>query len=149
MTRFRLPSTAAHDLHSAHDNLAATLDRLREIADALDDVEPERARALIEEADRLVAEHVVSHEREDESTVYPEIAKYLRDPALLAAMSRAHREIQHSARLLSRLAAGLRLEAADRYTVRDAQRVIESIESLVRIHSAQEEDIYEGAVRAG
>jgi hypothetical protein len=29
--------------------------------------------------------------------------------------------------------------------VRDAQRVIESIEALVRIHNAQEEDIYEHA----
>ena len=29
--------------------------------------------------------------------------------------------------------------------VRDAQRVIESIEALVRIHNAQEEDIYEYA----
>jgi len=31
----------------------------------------------------------------------------------------------------------------DRYLVRDGQRVIEAIEALVRIHSAQEEDIYE------
>jgi hypothetical protein len=30
----------------------------------------------------------------------------------------------------------------------DAQRVIESIEALVRIHNAQEEDIYEHAVAA-
>jgi hypothetical protein len=30
--------------------------------------------------------------------------------------------------------------------VRDAQRVIETIESLVRLHNAQEEDIYEHAV---
>jgi hypothetical protein len=33
----------------------------------------------------------------------------------------------------------------DRYLVRDAQRVIEAIEALVRIHNAQEEDIYEHA----
>ncbi len=34
---------------------------------------------------------------------------------------------------------------ADRYLIRDAQRVIEAIEALVRIHNAQEEDIYEHA----
>jgi hypothetical protein len=102
---------------------------------------------LIQEADRLVAERVVSHEKDDENAVYPRLALRLRDPALLAAMSRAHREILHSARLLSRLSAGLRQETADRYFVRDAQRVIESIESLARIHSAQEDDIYEGAAR--
>jgi hypothetical protein len=50
------------------------------------------------------------------------------------------------ARLLARLWDGLRTEDADRYLIRDAQRVIESIESLVRLHNAQEEDIYEHAV---
>ena len=34
----------------------------------------------------------------------------------------------------------------DRYLVRDAQRMIESIEALVRIHSAQEEDIYDAVL---
>ena len=34
----------------------------------------------------------------------------------------------------------------DRYLVRDAQRVIEAIEALVRIHTAQEEDIYDAVV---
>jgi hypothetical protein len=51
----------------------------------------------------------------------------------------------HLSRLLARLADGLKFEDADRYLVRDAQRVIEAIESLVRIHNAQEEDIYEHA----
>jgi hypothetical protein len=63
-------------------------------------------------------------------------------------MSRAHREIMHQARLLARMADGLTPADADRYLVRDAQRVIESIEALVRIHNAQEEDIYEHAAAA-
>jgi hypothetical protein len=36
-------------------------------------------------------------------------------------------------------------DEADRYCIRDAQRVIESLEALVRLHNAQEEDIYEYA----
>ena len=58
-------------------------------------------------------------------------------------MSRAHRHILHLGRLLERLATDLSPGDADRYLVRDGQRVIEAIEALVRIHSAQEEDIYE------
>jgi hypothetical protein len=54
-------------------------------------------------------------------------------------MSRAHREILHMARLLARLA------EAGHYLIRDGQRIIESIESLVQIHNAQEEDTYENA----
>ena len=123
-----------------------TLDRLRTIADALDDAEPSAAVALIAEANRIVAEQIVVHEREDESAVYPRLSKFLSDAHGLGAMSRAHREIIHQARLLDRIAAGLVPADADRYLIRDAQRVIESIEALVRIHNAQEEDIYEHAV---
>jgi hypothetical protein len=78
--------------------------------------------------------------------VYPRVAKFLPDGHGLGAMSRAHREITHLARLLRRLADGLVPEDVDRYLIRDAQRIIESIESLVRIHNAQEEDIYEHAI---
>jgi hypothetical protein len=60
-------------------------------------------------------------------------------------MSRAHREILHLARLLSRLSDDMIIESVDRYFIRDAQRIIESIEALVRMHNAQEEDIYEHA----
>ena len=96
-------------------------------------------------AHRIVEESVVTHEREDEATVYPRVTKYLADGHGLSAMSRAHREIQHQARLLGRLAHGLRVEDADKYLMRDAQRVIGAIEALVRIHNAQEEDIYDAA----
>jgi hypothetical protein len=58
-------------------------------------------------------------------------------------MSRAHWGIQHLARLLQWLSGGLSPEDADRYLIRDAQRVIESIEALVRLHNALDEDVYE------
>jgi hypothetical protein len=64
-------------------------------------------------------------------------------------MSRAHREILHLARLLSRITEDLPSENADRYLMRDAQRVIEAIETLVRMHTAQEDDIYEAVGGAG
>ena len=43
------------------------------------------------------------------------------------------------------MADGLTANDVDRYLIRDAQRAIESIEALVRLHNAQEEDIYERA----
>jgi hypothetical protein len=64
----------------------------------------------------------------------------------LSAMSRAHREILHLARLLARIVEDLPSEKIDRYLIRDAQRVIEAVETLVRIHTAQEEDIYDAIV---
>jgi heavy metal translocating P-type ATPase len=130
-------------LHHDHQVLRRDLDRLRTIVDAMDDVSPENAAALIEEAHRLVQGSIVMHERDDEGSVYPQLAAVLRERHSLSAMSRAHREILHLARLLARIAEDLPRERIDRYLMRDAQRVIEAIETLVRMHTAQEEDIYE------
>jgi hypothetical protein len=146
--RHAMSAAAARELREDHERLELQLNRLREIADALDDAEPSAAVTLIVEANTIIARQIVAHEREDESAVYPRLARFLADGHGLGAMSRAHREIMHQARLLARIVDGLTLADADRYLVRDAQRVIEAIEALVRIHNAQEEDIYEHAAIA-
>ncbi|WP_291867420.1 heavy metal translocating P-type ATPase [Bradyrhizobium sp.] len=139
----RMTEAAGRELHRNHLSLIGHLDRLRSIVDALDDAAPENAAALIVEANQVVQEQVVTHERDDEGHVYPQLARVLRESHGLAAMSRAHREILHLARLLARVAEDLPSENVDRYLIRDAQRLIEAVETLVRLHTAQEEDIYE------
>jgi len=147
----RITIEDGRELHRDHQTLICHLDRLRSIADALDstlddatnDAAPGQATALIAEANKVVQDQVVLHERDDEGTIYPRLAKVLRETHGLSAMSRAHREILHLARLLSRIVEDLPSEKADRYLIRDAQRVIEAIETLVRMHTAQEDDIYE------
>ncbi len=146
--RQKMPAAAATTLRQDHKRMEPTLDRLREIADGLDAVEGAGAVTLISEADDIVSRQIVEHERDDERAVYPQVAKFLGDHHGLGAMSRAHREIIHMARLLRRLADGLTAQETDHYLIRDAQRVIEAIEALVRIHNAQEEDIYEQAIGA-
>lgn len=143
----KLQEAASHALRQEHEELARTLDRLREIADALDEAQSDAA-GLVREAQTLIARDIAKHERNDETIVYPKIAKLMADKHGLAAMSRAHREIIHLSRMLDRLCEGLTPGSADRYAIRDAQRVIEAVEALVRLHNAQEEDIYEHLVRA-
>jgi heavy metal translocating P-type ATPase len=146
--RQKMPATAGTTLRADHERIETALDRLREIADGLDQADAADAVTLIFEANQIVARQIVEHERDDESAVYPRVAKFLADHHGLGAMSRAHREIIHLARLLRRLANGLSAADIDRYLIRDAQHIIESIEALVRIHNAQEEDIYEHAIGA-
>jgi heavy metal translocating P-type ATPase len=141
--RETISAEAGRLLRHDHVALNRSLDELRGIADALDDATADGAAALIVKANALVQSDVVEHERDDEGNVYPRVAKLLADRHGLSAMSRAHREILHLARLLNRLVEDLPTEKIDRYLIRDAQRVIESVEALVRIHTAQEDDIYE------
>jgi RND family efflux transporter MFP subunit len=140
-----MAATDALGLRQDHEKLNASLDRIRQIADALDNADANAAVSYLAEANRIVAEDIVAHERADESSVYPQLSSMLSDSSGLFAMSRAHREILHMGRLLGRLSDGLGPGDADRYLIRDGQRIIESIESLVRIHNAQEQDIYENA----
>jgi len=144
--RRRIPAAEGREMHHDHVALIRGLDRLQSIADALDDVASGDAVALIMEANKITQQQVVEHERDDEGSVYPRLAKILMDGHGLSAMSRAHREILHLARLLARIVEDLPSEKVDRYLVRDAQRVIEAIEAVVRIHTAQEEDIYDAVV---
>jgi len=144
--RRKMPADAAMTLRQDHERMEMALDRLREIADGLDTAEGQSAVTLILEADNIVSRQIVEHEREDERAVYPRVSKFLADRHGLGAMSRAHREIIHKARLLRRLAHPLTVPDADHYLIRDAQRVIEAIEALVRLHNVQEEDIYEHAI---
>ncbi|HWB45004.1 MAG TPA: heavy metal translocating P-type ATPase [Hyphomicrobiaceae bacterium] len=146
--RHAMPAAAARKLREDHEQIEVKLNRLREVADALDDADGSAAVQLIAEANGIVTREILTHERDDESAVYPRLARFLSDGHGLGAMSRAHREIMHQARLLARITDGLSPADADRYLVRDAQRIIEAIEALVRIHNAQEEDIYEHAVAA-
>jgi heavy metal translocating P-type ATPase len=145
----RITLEQGQGLHHDHQALLKDLDRLRNIVDALDDSAPKKGAALIAEANGLVQNRVVAHERDDEGSVYPQLARVLHERHGLSAMSRAHREILHLARLLARVAEDLPTEKVDRYLLRDAQRVIEAIETLVRMHTAQEEDIYEAVAAQG
>lgn len=144
--RSSMSEVAAGILREEHERLEQTLERLRQVADALDCAQASEAVNYVLEANRIVQTVIVNHEREDEASIYPKVSSFLPDAHGLSAMSRAHREILHQARLLGRLAEGLGPGEVEPYLIRDAQRIIESIESLVRIHNAQEEDIYEHAV---
>jgi heavy metal translocating P-type ATPase len=141
--RLTLPATLTAVLHHDHVALRRGLDRLKAIADAMDDAALESTPALVMEANAIVQGQVVEHERDDEGNVYPKLSKYLADSPGLSAMSRAHREILHLARLLARIVEDRSADKVDQYWVREAQRVIESIEALVSVHTAQEEDLYE------
>jgi heavy metal translocating P-type ATPase len=143
----RMSSPQMHALLQDHVRLDTELDRLRIIADRLDDCDPTTAVMLIAEASRITASTIVTHEQHDETVVYPQMNSYLARGHGLGALSRAHSEIAHQSRLLARLSESLSPDVADRYIIRDAQRMIETTETLVRLHNAQEEDIYEQAAR--
>ena len=86
----KMPAAAAMELRHDHERMETALDRLREIADALDTAEGGAAVTLISEADEIVSRQIVEHEREDELAFYPRVSKFLADRHGLGAMSRVY-----------------------------------------------------------
>src|SRR5262249_50148318 len=89
---YRVHSQPRWRLHHEHEVLDQSLDKLRSIADSLDDATGQCAVDLITDANRIVEGTIVLHWRGDETKVYQKLRPFLADSHGLSAMSRAHRE---------------------------------------------------------
>jgi heavy metal translocating P-type ATPase len=137
-----LTPDVAQRLALEHRELEPVLDRLRATADRLDTLEADAARTALAEIDRLLRDHVVPHERTDESELYPTLARVLGGHDPMGTMSRTHREIHHLCRLYSRLVADLGPEGPSPEERRDLRRVLYGLDAILRLHYAQEEELY-------
>ena len=94
-------------LKKEHDDLGPILERVRSTADRLAIVPGEEVAAELSDLNDLLREQLLPHERQDDTQIYPAMARLIGGDDPLAAMSRMHREIHHLARLLSRMAKDL------------------------------------------
>jgi heavy metal translocating P-type ATPase len=143
-----MPGEMSLRLHRSHKELLTRLDTLRDIATRLGEARPPMRVALVQQAASIVREQVVPHERDDERNVYPQLDRLIGDSTTSAAMGRAHREILHLARLLDLMAADASPETADDLFAYDAQRILLSLEAIVRLHNAQEDEVYDTLTEA-
>ena len=88
-----------------------------------------------------IAEEIVPHERTDESQVYPVVAEHLGGDDPLAPMSRTHQEIFHLSSLLSRLVDDATEHGFDPADRGEARRILYSLDAILRLHFAQEEEL--------
>ncbi len=136
-----------------HQALLPELDRLRVVADRLDEMEPVEARRELADLRRFLEDQLLPHERGEDATLYPLIARAIGGQDPTAPMTRAHLEIAHLAHLYGRLLdslagadGGPALAAEDR---RDLRRVLYGLHSILRLHFAQEEEHYLPLLDAG
>jgi heavy metal translocating P-type ATPase len=128
-----------------HQLLLPELDRLRVVADRLDVLEPIEARRELADLRRFLEERLLPHERDEDRTLYPLIARAIGGQDPTAPMTRAHLEIAHLVQLYGRLLDSLAgspsaaLAPEDRP---DLRRVLYGLHSILRLHFAQEEEHY-------
>lgn len=128
-----------------HRLLLPEVDRLRRVADRLEELSPPAARRELQEIRTFLVEKLVPHEEKEDASVYPLVARRIGGHDPTAAMSRAHLEISHLVRLYGRLLDELPegpvgpLAPDD---LRDLRRVLYGLHAILRLHFAQEEEQY-------
>ncbi len=142
--RVALPATEVAHLRAEHEVLAGLLTRLRVVADQLATLLPLEAAAALTEVEVLVRERLLRHEREDDAQLYPVIERALGGDDPIAAMHRTHREVQQLGSQLGRMVADLPPEGPDQVTANDFRRVLYGLDAILRLHFAQEDEMYYG-----
>lgn len=142
--RATLPAGEVARLEAEHGELLDTVARLRTVADRLATMPALEAAAALTEVERLVREQLVPHERSDDNELYPRIERALGGGDPIAAMHRTHREIAALGGRLGRMVAELPPEGPDGDAANDFRRVLYGLDAILRLHFAQENELYYG-----
>jgi hypothetical protein len=98
--------------------------------------------------DDLLQKRLIPHENQDDAQVYPTVARLIGGADPMAAMSRTHREIRHLSRLRQRMGGDLPQAGPDSSTLAEIQRILYGLEAILRLHFAQEDEIYHSLAEA-
>lgn len=141
-TDARLDDADVERLRREHTALSPLLDQIRDLADRLPRLsEAAIASELVQMIDSL-DERLLPHERADDRDVYARLAPLLGGEDPLAAMSGAHREIFKMVRSLRQMVADLPRDGTNAMQVQAIQRLLYGLEAIVRLHCAQEEELF-------
>jgi hypothetical protein len=130
--------STAQRLHAQHRDVLPLVERVRTVADALNqppyDLGP--ARQLADDLQlRLLA-----HERAEEAELLPIMARALGGVEVTSGLSRTHAEIEHQVGRLRRTLADDPVERAEAEDVTDVRRLLYGLYAILRLHNAQEEE---------
>ncbi|HKT31648.1 MAG TPA: heavy metal translocating P-type ATPase [Gammaproteobacteria bacterium] len=147
-SRHNLTPDESERLRTEHATLTPVLDRLTAVADRLPTLPHAEVPVVLKELDALLQQQLLPHERADDRQVYPAVAALLGGDDPMAAMSRTHREIFRLHQQFSSLITRLPAQGPDAEALRDLQRILHALDAILRLHFAQEEEIYQSLAHA-
>jgi heavy metal translocating P-type ATPase len=138
----RLPVELSEELRVEHERLIPQLDRLRQVADALDSQSSAADLRSLHEVEEFLMREILPHEANDETGIYPRVTAILPGDDPMATMSRAHREIFHLIELFQRQVADLPATGPEPADITDLRRTLYGLHAILRLHFDQEEELY-------
>jgi len=137
------PATNVADrFRREHREFAPELQRIRSVADRLEELSSGEAERELEAVRVFIAERLPQHEEEEEAAVYPVVARLMGGEDPMSSMARAHVEISHLGRMYLQLLDDLPPEGPTPDDLMDLRRVLYGLHAILRLHFAQEEEAY-------
>jgi hypothetical protein len=146
--RGRLTPVELTALKNEHDELTPILEQVRSTADRLEVLPPDKVQAELAGLNDVLQKRLIPHEERDDTRIYPRMARLIGGDDPMAAMSRSHREIRHLSRLLQRISSDLGPEGPDPKTLAEILRLLHGLDAILRLHFAQEDEIYHSVAEA-
>jgi len=146
--RGTLTSAELTALKSEHDELTPILEQVRNTADRLEILPPDKVQGELADLNDVLQKRLIPHEERDDTQIYPNVARLIGGDDPMAAMSRSHREIRHLSRLLHRVSSDLGPEGPDPKTLAEILRLLHGLDAILRLHFAQEDEIYHSVAEA-
>lgn len=139
-------------LRDEHEELRPHIDAIRDVADAVGSAPTGELRARVSEVSAFLRDHLIPHAKAEEAVLYPEVERALAAPRATAVMSRDHVEVATLTAELVEIETRLGRDEESPDLQADARRVLYGLYALVKLHFAEEEEIYvpvlEGALDA-
>ena len=132
----------AQGLASAHRSLRPHVGELAALAARLDSIPAREARAQLENLREMLEKELLPHERAEQESAFPVIAKMLKEEDPTGPLIQTHHEIHRLARLFARLVAQLPADGPRSEDFRDLRRALYGLHAILTLHFAQEEELY-------
>jgi heavy metal translocating P-type ATPase len=129
-------------LRAEHRELAPALARIRPLADRLGTMPPGEALAELRRTRAFLLETLLPHEEAEDREVFPFLARSVGNDDATAALHRTHTEIFHLVRFIDRLVSEIAPEGPGPEDLTDLRRVLYGLDAILRLHMAQEEELY-------
>jgi heavy metal translocating P-type ATPase len=131
-------------LKEEHARLLPIIDRLGRLADQASVLPRPVMREELLSLNESLRRQILPHESSDDVSLYPRVARLIGGEDPMASMSSTHREIYRLSRIVDRLSKSAPSDGDEEASMQELRRTLYALDAILRLHFAQEEEIYHG-----
>jgi iron-sulfur cluster repair protein YtfE (RIC family) len=129
-------------LRDEHPELLPHIEAIRRVADQIGYAPAATLRDEVAGVYEFLTHHLVPHAKAEDAELYPAVERAMEAPGATETMRRDHIEVADLIEQLRALEPELEVESIGPVVERSLRRILYGLYALVKVHFAEEEDIY-------